>query len=476
MAPKVFISYSWSSPAHQALVKQWADQLIGDGIDVVLDIYELKEGHDKYAFMERMVTDESVTHVLVMSDKVYAEKADKRKAGVGTESQIISREIYEKVDQSKFIPIACELDEKGNPFLPTFLKARIWIDFTTPEAANDNWEQLVRVLYGKPIHQKPTIGKPPAYISDDSALPSSPAISKYNALKQAILHGKTGLSFYRTDFLKACIDYADSLRVRERPNVDSLGEKVLTDCGLLKHVRNHVTDWVMLEATVTPADELAEILVDFLEQLRSLKGKPAELNSWNDAWFDAHSVFVYETFIYIISCLIKANAFTVLHEVFTNHYLIPEGQSYGDNCFEKFDCFYGYSDSLQILAPEGRRLLSPAAELIKRQADRSDLPFPLLIEAELLIFLLVLLTPGTEWYPGTLHYAQYRRPFPLFLRATQHKNFKKLSTVTGIDSADKLREAVKAGCERIGIQTWSDFRFLRNFGDYMNLEKLDSIK
>lgn len=60
-SPKAFISYSWSSTGHQALVGQWAEQLVSDGVDVVLDIYDLKEGHDKFAFMERMVTDRSVT-------------------------------------------------------------------------------------------------------------------------------------------------------------------------------------------------------------------------------------------------------------------------------------------------------------------------------------------------------------------------------------------------------------------------------
>jgi SEFIR domain len=125
--PKVFISYSWTSPGHQATVKQWAERLLADGVEVVLDIFDLKEGHDKYAFMEQMVTDSTVTHVLVMCDKAYAEKADARKAGVGTETQIISKEVYDKVSQSKFIPIACELDEKGNWYLPTFLKSRIGI-------------------------------------------------------------------------------------------------------------------------------------------------------------------------------------------------------------------------------------------------------------------------------------------------------------------------------------------------------------
>jgi hypothetical protein len=154
----VFISYSWSSVAHQGLVREWAERLASDGVNVLLDLYDLKEGHDKYAFMERMVTDSKVTHVLVVCDRKYAEKANARTAGVGTESQIISKEVYEKVEQSKFIPIVCEFDDEGNPFLPTFLKSRIWIDFSTPEAVNENWERLIRLLYGKPLHEKPSFG------------------------------------------------------------------------------------------------------------------------------------------------------------------------------------------------------------------------------------------------------------------------------------------------------------------------------
>src|ERR1039457_7064826 len=123
--PKVFISYSWTSPGHQERVRQWAERLVQDGIDVVLDVYDLKEGHDKYSFMERMVTDPNVTHVLVVCDKAYSEKADAKKAGVGTESQIISREVYEKVEQSKLIPVVCEFVD-GEPTLPTFFKSRIW--------------------------------------------------------------------------------------------------------------------------------------------------------------------------------------------------------------------------------------------------------------------------------------------------------------------------------------------------------------
>src|SRR5450631_3686414 len=47
------------------------------------------EGHDSIAFMEKMVTDPTVEKVIIVSDRVYAEKADGRRGGVGTEAQII---------------------------------------------------------------------------------------------------------------------------------------------------------------------------------------------------------------------------------------------------------------------------------------------------------------------------------------------------------------------------------------------------
>jgi len=256
MTPKVFISYSWSSEEHQTLVKNWAEQLIADGIEVILDIFDLKEGHDKYAFMERMATDPSVTHVLVFSDRQYSEKAKERRSGVGTESQIISKNVYEKVDQSKFIPIVCELSGDGSAYLPAFLQSRIWIDFSSPEAANRNWEQLIRLLYGKPQHEKPQLGRSPRYITESDNVPSDPAISKYNAFRQALLQGKPGLSMYRKDLIEACVSYADQLRVRKNPDLDKLGQRIIEDCGKLRKVRDHITDWILLEGNAAPSEDL----------------------------------------------------------------------------------------------------------------------------------------------------------------------------------------------------------------------------
>ena len=68
MNPKVFVSYSWKNNEFQRMIVSWADRLINDGIDVIIDAYALKAGQDKFTFMEQMVNDNSITHVLVICD------------------------------------------------------------------------------------------------------------------------------------------------------------------------------------------------------------------------------------------------------------------------------------------------------------------------------------------------------------------------------------------------------------------------
>ena len=85
--PKVFISYAWATKSYEEKVLAFATQLISDGIDVVLDKWDMAEGNDTNAFMERCVNDPSITNVLMLIDPVYARKANEHTGGVGTEGE-----------------------------------------------------------------------------------------------------------------------------------------------------------------------------------------------------------------------------------------------------------------------------------------------------------------------------------------------------------------------------------------------------
>lgn len=45
-------------------MQRLAERLIGDGVNVILDVWDLKNGQDKYVFMEQMVEDSEIKKVL----------------------------------------------------------------------------------------------------------------------------------------------------------------------------------------------------------------------------------------------------------------------------------------------------------------------------------------------------------------------------------------------------------------------------
>ncbi|HVI39030.1 MAG TPA: toll/interleukin-1 receptor domain-containing protein, partial [Anaerovoracaceae bacterium] len=143
-APNLFISYSWSTPAHEQWVIDLAERLTHDGVHVIIDKWDLREGHDAHAFMEQMVTRADIKKVAAIFDKAYARKADERDRGVGTETRLITGEIYKQSGQDKFVAVIAEKDEDGKPYLPAYYSGRIYIDLANASRIEEEYERLLR--------------------------------------------------------------------------------------------------------------------------------------------------------------------------------------------------------------------------------------------------------------------------------------------------------------------------------------------
>ena len=78
--------------------------------------------------MGKKVTDPEIKKVAIICDNVYSEKADNRAGGVGTETQIILPEVYQKEDQNKFVAVVAERNEDGQAYLPACYKSTIYIN------------------------------------------------------------------------------------------------------------------------------------------------------------------------------------------------------------------------------------------------------------------------------------------------------------------------------------------------------------
>jgi hypothetical protein len=107
--PKIFISYSHDSPAHEAKVLALANRLRGDGIDAVLDQYETFPPTGWIQWMKRQVRD--AQFVLVVCTETYRRRAGgDEEPGVGLgaiyESQRIQQLLYDAGGvNERFIPV-----------------------------------------------------------------------------------------------------------------------------------------------------------------------------------------------------------------------------------------------------------------------------------------------------------------------------------------------------------------------------------
>ena len=152
---KVFISY-----CHKDVTEKWiqklATALAKNGIECIVDIYDLQLGQDVNYFMEQM---KRADKVLILSGREYKEKADNREGGVGTETQIISNDVYNNVKQTKFIPAFVDKDENGKGYLPHYLESRKYIDFSDNKLFSDTVEEIVNHIYGFSSIKKPNVKK-----------------------------------------------------------------------------------------------------------------------------------------------------------------------------------------------------------------------------------------------------------------------------------------------------------------------------
>jgi SEFIR domain len=469
--PRAFISYSWTSEDHKQRILDIAARLVGDGADVVFDRYALREGDDKFAFMERMTTDDSVTHVLMFCDKRYAEKANSRDGGVGHESQIISQELYNRIEQSKFIPIVCERNENGEMYLPVFSKSRIFVDFSSPELENANWEQLIRLLFNKPQHSKPALGRPPAYITEPSGAPSSPCRTRFEVLKQAVYAGKSNVVIYREDFLQSCLEHLRSISLRTRPEYEDALAVILDETQVLTEVRDHVVDWILLEFRGGDLAALVDDLVQLINDFREPKTDEQIKGPWKDHIVEARNVFIHELFLYSVACMLKRKAFPAVRDLLESRFLNPRWQ-YSDDRLGRFDVLYKASQALgQMRAENNSAYISPGGERMRRNATRADLPFIDIIQADLLAVLIAATNEPLHWYPQSAVYVGYQ-VLPMFVRWTQRRHFGELAAIVGVNTADELRTKAEASSQRLSFNQWNIYGDGQSFERAIHLKEL----
>lgn len=448
------------------------ERLMNDGIDVVLDEWSLKDGQDLNSFMEQMVTDKSIKRVIIVSDAQYAEKANVRKGGVGTESQIISEEVYKKVRQEKFVPLLRERDAEGKPCLPVFLKSRKYIDFSDADKEGESYDQLIRNIHERPVRRKPALGKPPSHLFEDDAV-VIPGAQKGKRFRDLVTSGKGNPSAAFGDFAEEFLLNLEDLRlVYSHDQKHTWCQTIFDNIEKAKAYRNVYVDVVRIGVMHVREEWFMPSLFSFLEHLLPFQFRPEGRGSFFKCSEDNYKFVVYELFLYTLAAFIKARRYEDGRSLLDHNYVAPE--TFNGQRLESFSftLFNTHAESLEgECANRGdTRRLSVMAELLHDRADRKDIRFFDLLQAEAICCIAACRRSRyCGWYPRSFIYAGRAGKLELFVRAIDEQGFQPLKTLLQCPTP---KEMIRSICSDQMNKSLSS----RDFWDLPGVEELFNLK
>lgn len=445
-SPKLFISYSWSNPTHEQWVIDLANELTESGIHVILDKWDLKEGHDSVAFMEKMVTDPQITKVAIICDEAYALKADGRAGGVGTETQIISREVYENQEQGKFVAIIPERDSQGKAFLPTYYKSRIYIDLSEPDNYTDNYERLLRWVYNKPLYTRPEIGRRPSFLDESNGI-SLGTTSLYKRALSAIKENKQFSSGSLDEYFSTFISNLEKFRITEKEG--EFDDQIIDNIDKFIPYRNEAISILISIAQYAPTEENTLKVHRFFEAIIPYMSRPENISGWSEWDFDNFKFIIHELFLYAVAIFIKFEKFSEANILLTQQYYVPGGNEYGKNAMIGYEVFRNFLPSLKY---RNERLklqrLSIHADFLEQRSKSSGIEFRYLMQADFILFLRSDINRTdfyTRWFPDTLLYIhRFHSAFEVFARSSSKSYFQKVKCILDIDKPSDLNELMDA--------------------------------
>lgn len=423
--PKVFISYSWTTPEHEEWVVELGRRLREDGIDVILDKWDLKEGQDTTFFMESM---RAANKVLIICEQGYKEKANGRKGGVGTETQIITPDIYGNVEQEKYIPIVAERDGIGQHYIPTFMESRLYIDLSSFDTFEEGYEKLIRNIYQAPLHNKPALGKAPSYLFQSEASHSK-TTSILRQMKSNVDRYPQRLKHQWGSFTHSYMESLKDFAIETVDNPNEIDEIILEKLSSMLTMRNDYIEGLEL-MILTDSLEIDHI-IDFFEKIYNLTEYQGN-NSYYEDQCDHYKFLVTELFMYTALILLRAKKYSLLSQLTNTEFVINTKRNH--SVLDSFVMLKFYPASLVRRNQRlGLRKYSLYADILVQRADTKYKQE--LIETDIVLyniskFLVNDELRGGVWFPSTYIYArEYGSTIKLFHRLKSISHFEEIKVL-----------------------------------------------
>jgi hypothetical protein len=377
---------------------------------------------------------------LVISNKKYAEKANERKGGVGTETQIITPNLYAKEKEEKFIPLVLERDDNGEPSLPIYLKSRKYIDFSRIEFFEDSYEELLRNILETPSLPKPKLGTtPPAYITD-STINLSETNNKLKTIENQLRKSNSISIKDINSFIDLFINNLWSFDQKTIPNDLVLyGEQLFNALKSYKPLREDFVKFVDILSS-SNIDNFDEILIGFFENAPTFNYPKENSGSWSTERFEIFKIIFHELFIYTIAVCLKNKNYALTADLLHSKYYKKDKHKNNKEP-ESFTFLFNYHENLENYSFKvfrkvtgfGDYLITNLSEFLNKED---------IILADTLCYFISGMEGQTIyelWFPKTYIYAE-SDGMNFFEKMTSEKYFDRMKILFNVKNKSELIE------------------------------------
>ncbi|GGL17786.1 toll/interleukin-1 receptor domain-containing protein [Deinococcus radiotolerans] len=433
---KAMVSYAWGPPEHQQRVTTLVDHLIRNGIDVTFDQYDLRDGDDVNRFMEQAAAQGNIQKVIAICDPKYVQKMNDRAGGVGQEGMLMSPHVIDQLRGSgqpegfrerRFIPVifTCRpgtlVEDPRNR--PTMFGSMKFIDMSTDEAYDANFEQLLRFLLDRPELVRPALGEVPAHLRADAPA-RLPSQVQFDTLQRRLEREQATKHHWR-DYLEQ-VELA-LRQLKPATLVDGAWEYDVhiarEEAARFTPVRDQFVRALQLGIRHggLPMDEV----VRFFERVMNLSGQlPDEPQYRRDGYvmrpvlFQHVDFLVLELTLYTTAILIAEDQVDALKALTEHTYFLRQR---GDEKAVNFTVLRHISDESHLEHHLGRRWISPVGGWLSERATLQSVDTRALTQADILLYVKSGLEHDWEsydgrWYCTIGNFLELTSYFPLFGR------------------------------------------------------------
>ncbi len=379
-------------------------------------------------------------------DEKYTDRANQRHGGVGTESTILSQELYSKRDKNKIVAVIAEPDAPK----PIFYAGRLHVDLSDSERYAEEYEKLVRWAYDKYKYEKPKLlGSAPSFIVAEDNQVALFTNTQYRMAIDALEKGRSNASSLVKQYLdKLYLELPKFSLLDDDSNVEEAFKQKL------EHFQPHLYEFKKIVDTVCTHSNESKIFKhfrSFLESLLNLLTVIPNQRSRLTADLELFCFLNYQIFLSLISILIKNEEFNELKEILDELYMLPENFYHRhllDKKYMTFSVFlpreYNFIENTLK-----SRMYSPLGDLVKDYSDNQVISFEEMCEADAFLFIKSLTLNLQDddfyrkrWWPHLSFYIANHRHLALkvFVKSERASYFDEIKKVLNVQDLQFIED------------------------------------